>query len=261
MSRPLPTLELGRPSAPAMFFVHGYPDSGAEFAAQFAKFCYGAKAKYRCVAVTLQNFHPDLPDASLSELNFKVTFDKIAATMRECKLKDTTFVIHDWGSFIGYRMLHLYPELMQRTISFDIGTGGHPNTTYQHVNAEAFLAKNSALSMSSARYWQAPCQECAVWRSNWPYVFNMSMAGIAPPFGPPGDKPLLFVWGNMTRGKPRGADSLFFDQKWLDFVRSCPHGRVVEGLGDHWIFIESAKFVNEQIAAWLVNWHEVALES
>jgi hypothetical protein len=43
----------------------------------------------------------------------------------------------------------------------------------------------------------------------------------------------------------------FFDQKWVDFVKSCPHGRVVEVLGDHWMFHEAAKFVNEQITNWL----------
>ena len=32
-TRPLPTLELGDPAKPAMFFVHGWPDSAAEFAA------------------------------------------------------------------------------------------------------------------------------------------------------------------------------------------------------------------------------------
>eukprot|EP01079_Euglenida_sp_SAG-EU17-18_P007447 gene7447-6980_t len=45
LSRPLPTLELGDPAKPAMFFVHGWPDSAAEFAAQFGGFCYGPGAR------------------------------------------------------------------------------------------------------------------------------------------------------------------------------------------------------------------------
>eukprot|EP00658_Telonema_sp_P-2_P059272 TRINITY_DN48088_c0_g1_i1.p1 TRINITY_DN48088_c0_g1~~TRINITY_DN48088_c0_g1_i1.p1 ORF type:complete len:156 (-),score=39.53 TRINITY_DN48088_c0_g1_i1:13-480(-) len=74
---------------------------------------------------------------------------------------------------------------------------------------------------------------------------NMSMAGLVPHPRPPGDHPLLFIWGNMTRGKPRGADSLFFDQAWVEFVESCPDGTVVEGTGDHWIFHENPMFVNQ----------------
>jgi pimeloyl-ACP methyl ester carboxylesterase len=233
-----------------MFFVHGWPDSGAEFAAQFGHFCFGPDAKYHCVAATWQNFHPDLPDAPEADLDFAITFDKLAATMKECDLLDTTFIIHDWGSFIGYEMLNKYPELMQRTVSFDIGTGGHPNVTYQAVNVQAFQTKNSQLSENSANYWEAPCPHCATWRTAWPYVYNLSMRGVTP-MPPPGDKPLLFMWGNMTRGKPREADSIFFDANWTKFVKSCPHGRVVEGPGDHWMFHESAKFVNDQITDWL----------
>jgi pimeloyl-ACP methyl ester carboxylesterase len=206
MSRTFPTLELGSPSKPAMFFVHGWPDSAAEFAAQFGAFCHGPGAKYRCVAITWQNFHPDMPDAPEADLVFTETIDKIAATIKECKLLDPTFIIHDWGSFIGYNLLNKYPDLMERTVSFDIGSGGHPNVTYQAVNAEAWETKNSALSESSANYWQAPCPQCAVWRTAWPYVYNLSMKGLTPML-PPGNKPLLFMWGNMTRGNPRGPDS------------------------------------------------------
>eukprot|EP01050_Picozoa_sp_SAG11_P020371 SAG11_NODE_3421_length_2457_cov_5.526718_2_plen_145_part_00 len=65
LTTPLPTLSLGDPAKPALFFVHGWPDSAAEFAAQFGGLCYGPTARYRCVAATWQNFHPDLPDAQL----------------------------------------------------------------------------------------------------------------------------------------------------------------------------------------------------
>jgi len=251
LSRPLPTLELGDKARPALFFVHGWPDSGAEFAAQFGGFCHGPSAKFRCVSATWQNFHPDLPDAAEDQLKLSVTFDKLAATMRAAELVDTTFVIHDWGSFIGYQMLHRYPELMNRTISFDIGSGGHPNVTYQAINVQGFKTQNSALSESSAAYWRAPCVNCAVWRTAWPYVSELSFRGITPFQRPPATKPLLFIWGNMTRGKPRQADSIFFDQDWVKFVESCPHGKVIEGLGDHWIFHENAKFVNSAMAEWL----------
>ena len=143
-----------------------------------------------------------------------------------------------------------HPELMNRTISFDIGSGGHPNTTYQKVNVEGFKTQNSTLSESSAQWWDAPCVGCATWRTAWPYVTNLSFRGLTP-MPTPNTQPLLFIWGNMTRGKKRGPDSKFFDDDWIKFVKSCPHGKVVEGTGDHWIFHESAKFVNGAMASWL----------
>lgn len=57
-------------------------------------------------------------------------FEKIYKTMLEVGLLDPTLVIHDWGSFIGYNMLHIYPGIANRVISFDIGSGGTPNVTY-----------------------------------------------------------------------------------------------------------------------------------
>ena len=193
LTSPLPTLSLGDPAKPALFFVHGWPDSGAEFAAQFAGLCYGPAARYRCVAATWQNFHPDLPDAPLEELTFQTTINKLAATMESAKLVDTTFVIHDWGSFLGYQLMWQHPHLLNRTISFDIGTGGHPNVTYQGQNAIAFDTQNSAPSLTSARYWDAPCADCATWRTAWPYASNVSFRGLVPKPRPPATKPLLFV--------------------------------------------------------------------
>ena len=245
LSRPLPTLELGPATAPGMIFVHGWPDSGAEFAPQFAHFCYSGR--FRCVAVTWQNFHPDLPDAPSADLEFEITMARLAATIEQAGLRDTTLVIHDWGSFIGYQFMHLYPTLMNRVVSFDIGSGGHPNITYQAQNNIAWAKHDSSISEGSAEYWCAPCPSCAVWRTTWPYVSALSFRGLhpcgaGPCPGPPTDKPLLFLWGNTTCGKPRTATSKFFDQAWLDFVKTTPHGHVVETPGDHWMHVVSLSF-------------------
>eukprot|EP01048_Picozoa_sp_COSAG05_P018004 COSAG05_NODE_2559_length_2902_cov_2.379101_4_plen_191_part_00 len=160
------------------------------------------------------------PDA---DLKLTVQLDKLAATMRAASLIDPTLVIHDCDSVIGQEITHRYPNIMNRTISFDIGTGGPPNVTYQAQNRLAWSEKDSAPSIGSATYWWAPCPACTVWRTTWPYDFALSFRGLVPRKEPIATKPLLFLWGNMTRGKPRGADSKFFDQSWLDFVHSCPH--------------------------------------
>ena len=63
-----------------------------------------------------------------------------------CGRRDTTLVIHDWGSFLGYQFMHLYPSLMTRVVSFDIGSGGHPNVTYQAQNNIAWAKHDTAIA-------------------------------------------------------------------------------------------------------------------
>jgi len=82
------------------------------------------------------------------------------------------------------------------------------------------------------------------------------MRGLKPNAGngrPPPAVPLLFFWGNMTRGKPRKPDSEFFDAAWLEFIKSTPHGKVVSGKGDHWMFRENPKLVNGEMHKWLAS--------
>ena len=60
-SRALPTLQLGNPAHPPMFFLHGWPDSAAVYANQFEHFCAPPHGTYFCVAPTWFDFHPDVP--------------------------------------------------------------------------------------------------------------------------------------------------------------------------------------------------------
>merc|ERR1719469_130720 len=68
------------------------------------------------------------------------------------------------------------------------------------------------------------------------------------------DRPILFMWGNLSLGLPRKNDTIFFDRAtWFPFVESTggDQGRVVEVNGDHWFFHQSPKFVNTQMSTWL----------
>ena len=63
-SSPAPTLSLGDPGNPALVFLHGWPDTAAMWANQFAAFCAGPEATYYCLATTMTDFHPDFPMVS-----------------------------------------------------------------------------------------------------------------------------------------------------------------------------------------------------
>ena len=77
-----------------------------QWAAQFAHFC--ATGRFRCLAVTWQNFHPDLPDAPTDELKFAVTLQRLAATIQQAGLRGAHSPTHEgcWlngHSFFGQR--------------------------------------------------------------------------------------------------------------------------------------------------------------
>jgi pimeloyl-ACP methyl ester carboxylesterase len=169
-SRPLPTLELGDPAQPAMFFLHGWPDNGAEWANLFGAF----GEDYFCVATTMTNFHPDLPMVTdRSQLAFGSEVDKMAAVAKELGLKNITLVAHDWGSAFGYIFAFKYPELISRVVQFDIG-GKQPMPTptwvydYQHVIIKSWDTKSDVMLKPFAS--GVPNPAALKWQIGWPYV-------------------------------------------------------------------------------------------
>ena len=100
-----PTLELGDPSEkPVMLLIHGWPDTYALWANQFAHFC-GDGGEYACVAPSLMDYNPDVAPADESKLLWPLQADMIHEVVTELGLKDITLVIHDFGSVIGSREL------------------------------------------------------------------------------------------------------------------------------------------------------------
>ena len=78
-SRALPTLQLGNPAHPPMFFLHGWPDSAAVYANQFEHFCAPPHGTYFCVAPTWFDFHPDVPMRPADDLLWEVQVEAFHA--------------------------------------------------------------------------------------------------------------------------------------------------------------------------------------
>ena len=57
----------------------------------------------------------------------------------------------------------------------------------------------------------------------------------------------------MTRGKPRTASSIFFGNNWVEFVKSTPHGEIIEVKSDHWMHTRDPGFVNQKIDQWFAG--------
>jgi hypothetical protein len=118
---------------PHLLWLEGWIHMGKQQATRVSLYaCFGVKVGY----IWASSKHLGClftPFSHSSHSNFHC---------KHCR-HDTTLVIHDWGSFIGYQLMWRYPDLMQRTVSFDIGSGGTPNVTYQHVNAAAYEVCNT----------------------------------------------------------------------------------------------------------------------
>eukprot|EP00485_Elphidium_margaritaceum_P002292 CAMPEP_0202686244 /NCGR_PEP_ID=MMETSP1385-20130828/2054_1 /ASSEMBLY_ACC=CAM_ASM_000861 /TAXON_ID=933848 /ORGANISM="Elphidium margaritaceum" /LENGTH=406 /DNA_ID=CAMNT_0049340777 /DNA_START=123 /DNA_END=1346 /DNA_ORIENTATION=+ len=115
-----PTLEMGDPSNPALVFFHGWPDTSALWANQFARFC-GEDGNYFCVAPSLQDCHPDFPLVDDSELLWSTQVTKLHAVVVELGLSDITLVVHDFGAIFGHQFVSRWPELVSRLVGMDIG--------------------------------------------------------------------------------------------------------------------------------------------
>eukprot|EP01045_Picozoa_sp_COSAG04_P006484 COSAG04_NODE_319_length_16893_cov_23.060141_13_plen_191_part_00 len=97
-------------------------------------------------------------------------------------LRDITLVIHDFGSVLGYQFAYLYPTLVKRLISMDIGMGmlpkgfpADPTPTinellgYQQVNILSYLNNNNTMMRENVK--GMPCGDCAsiTAKTGWPY--------------------------------------------------------------------------------------------
>lgn len=174
---PAPTLSLGDPSRPALVFLHGWPDTAAMWANQFAAFCDGPDATHYCLATTMTDFHPDFPMVSTapdrwSRLGFQFEVARIAATIQATRLSNVTIVTHDSGCQVGWILAYKFPTLVGRIVALTIGNSkgstpfgaGTPDwmLSYQSHNVHAFDIKNTTPG-------GGPAGETATWEKCWEY--------------------------------------------------------------------------------------------
>jgi len=187
-TRAVPTLELGDPSKPAMFFLHGWPDSSALWANQFDYFCGSSTSKYFCVAPSWFDYHPDVPAKPRSDLLWDKQIEAFHHALAvEMGLKNLTVVMFDFGAVVGYQFVYRYPHLVKRVVAMDIGMellgggkGGLPPGTptleeqpaYVQTNIRSFLSQNNTMMRTSPAVIGTPCANCdAIINANigWPY--------------------------------------------------------------------------------------------
>lgn len=245
---------------PILFFIHGWPDTGALFEKQVRFF----SEKYRCVTVTLPGF-----DADGESLDFPELVDQLAFTIRriQSESKQTTLLVgHDWGAYLTYLLDQKYPELATRLITLDVGAHFKPKNLshalfmvgYQWwLVAAYFVGKvvppvGTAMSRCFARYAHAPAADSVHSRMNYLYFYfwrarfcKKYQASLPRRYKP--SKPMLFLYGKDKK-------YAFHSPRWEQIVESAPGSRVVgiEKSG-HWFLFDKPELTNAAIFDWLKN--------
>src|SRR4051794_12856960 len=108
--------EAGDPGAPAVLFVHGYPESSFMWGAATAAV---ADAGWRAVA-------PDLPGYGDSEppdgpATWESHMESLERFRAELGLDDVALVVHDWGGLIGLRWACDHPGVARALVISNTG--------------------------------------------------------------------------------------------------------------------------------------------
>ncbi|WGJ13124.1 alpha/beta hydrolase [Methylocapsa sp. D3K7] len=105
--------EAGRPDAPTLLLLHGFPSSSRMFEPLLSRL----SGQFHLVAPDYPGFgHTDAPDAKA----FSYTFDHISEVMQHFTealgLKRYSLYLQDYGGPVGFRLILAYPERLQALV-------------------------------------------------------------------------------------------------------------------------------------------------
>lgn len=133
--------EAGKPTAPTVLLLHGFPSSSHMFRDLIPKLA----TKYHVVA-------PDLPGFGLTEVakdaKFKYTFDSLTEVIdgftAAKKLNKYAIYVFDYGAPVGWRLAKAHPERITAIVS---------------QNGNAYTEGLSQAWNPIQKYWQQPTTE------------------------------------------------------------------------------------------------------
>jgi len=249
-----------------MFFIHGWPDTGALWHAQMQYF----SRTHFCVAVTLPGFSED--DGSSVAPSMGYDFPELVALLiieidRQLRANGQSSVVlvgHDWGAYLAYLIEQKRPDLVEKLITMDIGGHFAPSSilhglfmvSYQWwLMAGFFIGKISKdigdwMTELMSKTARAPRGVEVGFRMNYPYfylwralILNKYRSSLLSRYRP--RKPILYLYGLK---KPYH----FHSMRWIQILSETPGAKVVgvEGCG-HWLMLKGHAPVNEAIRDFL----------
>lgn len=113
-------VEGGNPQAPAVVFIHGFPDSWKLFRKQIPAF---VAAGYRPVAIDLRGFGLSSRPADLEQYKINTSVQDVLSVMDALSIQKAAIVGHDWGGFVGWLLAANHPNRVTKLVSLTVG---HP---------------------------------------------------------------------------------------------------------------------------------------
>ena len=272
----------GRPGAPLLLFLHGFPEAAFvwdELLLHFAD-------RYRCVAPNLRGYEASSAPAEVEAYRVKHLIADIAALIAFLGGRLDALIAHDWGGAVAWLVAVQHPQAMKRLV---IINAPHPATFLREMqhnpaqqaasaymnflcrpDAEALLAEDDfkrlwpffTSILANGAPWLGDAvkdQYRAVWRAGLRGGCNTYRASpLRPPTAPDSavltlafapeyvtvTLPTLVIWGEADIALPPAL---------LDGLEAFVPNLVVLRVPDatHWIVHERPAWVAEQIGNYL----------
>jgi pimeloyl-ACP methyl ester carboxylesterase len=161
----------GRPGAPLLVFLHGFPEAAFVWDEVLEHF----GDRYRCVAPNLRGFGPSSSPAEPEQYRVKHLMADLQALIAQLGegAPLEALVAHDWGGAVAWTLAALHPELMKRLV---IINSPHPALFLRELksspNQQAASAYMNFLCRSDAEKLLAENDYARM----WPMFTNMGAA-------------------------------------------------------------------------------------
>ena len=161
----------GRPGAPLLLFLHGFPEAAFVWDDTLEHF----GDRYRCIAPNLRGFGPSSAPAEAEQYRVKHLMADIAAliALQGGGAPVEALIAHDWGGAIAWTLAALKPELMKRLV---IVNSPHPATFLREL-------QHSPQQQAASAYMNFLCRPDAEkllaendFARLWPMFENMGAA-------------------------------------------------------------------------------------
>ncbi len=160
----------GRPGAPVLVFLHGFPEAAFVWDEILEHF----GDRYRCIAPNLRGFGPSSAPTEAEQYRVKhLMADVEALIAQQGEGPIEALVAHDWGGAVAWTLAALKPELMKRLV---IINSPHPATFLREL-------KTSPAQRAASAYMNFLCRPDAEkllaendFARMWPMFENMGAA-------------------------------------------------------------------------------------
>lgn len=164
----------GRPGAPALVFLHGFPEAAFVWDATLAHFA----DRYRCVAPNLRGYERSSAPLEAEAYRAKHLVADISALIDTLGSRVEAVIAHDWGGAVAWNLAVQRPAAMKKLV---IVNSPHPGTFLREL-------QNSPAQQEASAYMNFLCRPEAPallaeddYARLWPFFTNMGAADASRP--------------------------------------------------------------------------------